>query len=241
MRAVQNIVEQGKRVFIFLGEAGSGKSEIAVNWALALSNLGKPPRFFDLDQTKPLFRSRTLAGLLRKHQIVIDECRQVLDAPTLPTAVVDRICEVGVYAVLDIGGNERGAKCIGQFAEAWSESCAAYIVINYYRPFSDQQYNLLRTMEEVAATARVKEVKIISNPNFGAETTFTDIKNGHNCLTTILRNTNYEIAMLAVPDVLVTDAKREFSGMQIIGINRYITTPWEDDQHSKKEDRHGAD
>ena len=44
---------------VFLGEAGSGKSEIALNFAQALAELGgKPVHFFDLDMTKPLFRSR---------------------------------------------------------------------------------------------------------------------------------------------------------------------------------------
>jgi len=82
---------------------------------------------------------------------------------------------------------------------------------------------------------------IISNPNFGAETTFDDVKNGHSCLMNILQNTNHEVAMLAVPDVLITQAKREFSDLPIIGIHRYITAPWEEKQYSNKEDRHGAD
>ena len=44
---------------VFLGEAGSGKSELALNFAQALAELGgKPVHFFDLDMTKPLFRSR---------------------------------------------------------------------------------------------------------------------------------------------------------------------------------------
>ena len=37
---------------VFLGEAGSGKSEIALNFAQALAELGgKPVHFFDLDMT----------------------------------------------------------------------------------------------------------------------------------------------------------------------------------------------
>ena len=51
--------------FVFFGEAGCGKSEIAVNLALALAAKGdRPVRFFDLDMTKPLFRSRDVAETL---------------------------------------------------------------------------------------------------------------------------------------------------------------------------------
>ena len=39
---------------VFLGEAGSGKSELALNFAQALAELGgKPVHFFDLDMTSP--------------------------------------------------------------------------------------------------------------------------------------------------------------------------------------------
>ena len=49
---------------VFLGEAGCGKSELAVHWALALVSQGREVHFFDLDQTKPLMRSRDAAALL---------------------------------------------------------------------------------------------------------------------------------------------------------------------------------
>ncbi|NLA87780.1 MAG: hypothetical protein GX847_10990, partial [Clostridiales bacterium] len=47
----------GKKTVIFLGESGSGKSEISINFAMRLR--GETDRiihFFDMDQTKPLFR-----------------------------------------------------------------------------------------------------------------------------------------------------------------------------------------
>ena len=65
---MQNYLEtmlQKKKNFIFLGEAGSGKSEIAVNFAMEFARGGvKNIHFFDLDQTKPLFRSRDICGKL---------------------------------------------------------------------------------------------------------------------------------------------------------------------------------
>ena len=49
---------------VFLGEAGCGKSELAVHLALELAEQGKAVHFFDLDQTKPLMRSRDAEALL---------------------------------------------------------------------------------------------------------------------------------------------------------------------------------
>ena len=50
-----------KKNFVFIGEAGSGKSEIVLNIANKLAaSTEKKVDLFDLDQTKPLYRSRDL-------------------------------------------------------------------------------------------------------------------------------------------------------------------------------------
>ena len=69
--------------YVFLGEAGCGKSELAVNTAARLAKRGDlPVHFFDLDMTKPLFRSRELAGDLEKMGIAVHFQEQFMDAPT---------------------------------------------------------------------------------------------------------------------------------------------------------------
>ena len=51
-----------KKNFLFIGEAGSGKSEIVLNVAAKLAReTGKKVDLFDMDQTKPLYRSRDMA------------------------------------------------------------------------------------------------------------------------------------------------------------------------------------
>ena len=53
--------------FVFLGEAGSGKSEIAINLAFDLARkCNRKIHFFDMDMTKPLFRSRDLSEELKE-------------------------------------------------------------------------------------------------------------------------------------------------------------------------------
>ena len=52
-----------ERNFVFVGEAGSGKSEVAMTFARKLAERSPlPVHFFDLDMTKPLFRSRDAAA-----------------------------------------------------------------------------------------------------------------------------------------------------------------------------------
>ena len=55
----------GARNFVLLGEAGGGKSELAINLARALAEWGeRPVHLYDLDMTKPLFRTRDQAAFL---------------------------------------------------------------------------------------------------------------------------------------------------------------------------------
>lgn len=90
---------------VFLGEAGSGKSEIALNFAQALAELGgKPVHFFDLDMTKPLFRSRDRREALEALGVEVHYEAQFMDAPTLTGGVRQRLNDPHCCAVLDVGG-----------------------------------------------------------------------------------------------------------------------------------------
>lgn len=100
--------------FVFIGEAGCGKSEIAINIALMLSANGeKPVHFYDLDMTKPLFRSRDQAKFLEDNGIHVHFEEQFMDAPTLAGGVNRLLRDESVYTILDVGGDYIGARSIG--------------------------------------------------------------------------------------------------------------------------------
>lgn len=217
-------------MFVFMGEAGSGKSEIAVNWALMLAAAGKQVRFFDMDQTKPLFRSRELYELFQRNYILLEKQSQLLDAPVIPNGVLEKIKESESFVILDIGGNAGGARSIGQFAEAWGQAVAAYLVINCFRPFSSSQSGLLETIDNIVSMARFENAGVISNPNFGEQTLLEDVVEGHKYLEAILRGTRYKTELLAVPEALKDEVQKALSGIDILGITRYIKAPWEKDE-----------
>ena len=70
-----------KKNFLFIGEAGSGKSEIVLNVAAKLAEqIGAKVQVFDMDQSKPLYRSRRYEGCIRpegcgdKLSVAISRC-----------------------------------------------------------------------------------------------------------------------------------------------------------------------
>lgn len=95
--------------FVFLGEAGSGKSEIAISFAKALARTEtRPVHFFDLDMTKPLFRSRDAGAELEQAGITVHYQEQFMDAPTLVGGVAPMLRDEDSLVVLDVGGTTSG-------------------------------------------------------------------------------------------------------------------------------------
>lgn len=239
MQALKTQLKNGKRVFVLIGETGSGKSEIAVNWALHLVKTGKQVRFFDMDQTKPVFRSREVRELLQGSGVLMDDSCQCLDSPTIPAAVFDRIQEPDRITILDVGGNAAGARMLAQLTGAWGSWTAAYLVINCYRPFSGSNGDRVKLLESIAQAARLEMVEIISNPNFGGATTLADVVEGHNELNKVLVGTKLENKLLAVPRKYVQEVQALYPQIEVFGITRYIRAPWEISRGMQEEVHHG--
>ena len=102
--------------FVFLGEAGCGKSELALTLAMNLkAETGKEVCLFDLDMTKPLFRSRDLAALAADNGVNLMYVEQFEDAPTTGGWVDIKMRDPEVFCVLDVGGDYMGARAIGGY------------------------------------------------------------------------------------------------------------------------------
>ena len=61
-----------ERIRIFVGHFGSGKSEVAINEALATSSRDLRPTLVDLDVVKPYFRCRLLRDTLADRGVQLE-------------------------------------------------------------------------------------------------------------------------------------------------------------------------
>ena len=124
-----------KKNFVFIGEAGSGKSEIVLNIANKLAEkTGKQVDLFDLDQTKPLYRSRDMQQDFAKRGVNIIYQEQYLDAPVMVGGVrVSLISDH--YTLLDIGGGHQASKFAGAYSDLLGKDDAVPVyIVNPYRP-----------------------------------------------------------------------------------------------------------
>lgn len=94
----------GKRNFVFLGEAGSGKTQIAINFAFAfVREQSCAVQLFDMDQTKTGFRARDFAQQLNAEGISLRWQPQFFDAPTVVSGVDESLRDSGCFTLLDVG------------------------------------------------------------------------------------------------------------------------------------------
>ena len=100
-----------KRVTLFAGHYGSGKTNIALNYARWLRRENLNVTIADLDIVNPYFRTKDSEAALAKEGIgliVSAFANSNVDLPAMPKEAYALVSDRQTYAVLDIGGAVRG-------------------------------------------------------------------------------------------------------------------------------------
>ena len=214
--------------FVFLGEAGCGKSEIALNVAQMLAHeQSKPVHFFDLDMTKPLFRSRDQRETLESIGVEVHYEEQFMDAPTLTGGVRQRLNDPNCYTVLDVGGDYIGARSIGGYAPLLNrDSTRVYYVINPFRPWSATLVHIDKVLGETLGVSHVElsRLRLIGNPNLGLETTPDDVTEGARQLVELVGP--YKPVDFLCAETGLCSALPEELPCPVVPIQLYLTYPW---------------
>ena len=169
-----------KKNFVLIGEAGSGKTEIALSLASHMTRLtDRQVHLFDMDQTKPDFRARDAKAQMEAEGVFLHYHEQLLDTPTVATGVVEHLKNPEACVLMDVGGGNYGAHMIGQFHERLNAPDALVLyVVNPYRPWSGDAEAVEETMRRVLGSARLSRISVLANPNFGPRTTLEEVVSG---------------------------------------------------------------
>ena len=165
-----------KRVTLFCGHYGSGKTNIAVNYALDLRSKGLEVTLADLDIVNPYFRSKDSTTELEEagvKVIALPFANTSVDLPALPSSAYALVQDRSRYAVLDIGGDDCGAYALGRFVPYLLEEndYEMVYVVNFFRPLTDTVDQALEVMREIEAACGLHFSAVINNSNLGAEST----------------------------------------------------------------------
>ena len=165
-----------KRLTLFAGHYGSGKTNIAVNYALALAREGKRVCIADLDIVNPYFRTKDSEAVLNAAGIDLISpqfANSNVDLPALPAEAYRLVTDLGSYAIMDIGGDDRGAYALGRYVPAIKaeNNYRMVFVANCYRPLTRTPEEAMEVMAEIEAACGLAFTDIINNSNLGSETT----------------------------------------------------------------------
>ena len=165
-------IDEAKRVTLFCGHYGSGKTNLAVNYAMLLRRQGKPVALADIDIVNPYFRSKDSEAELREagvDVISLPFANSNVDLPSLPSEVYGLVEQNVRYAVMDIGGDDRGAYALGRFSPyiVKENNFEMLFVVNFYRPLTRTAEEAFEVMREIDAVCEIPLTGIVNNSNLG--------------------------------------------------------------------------
>lgn len=199
-----------KRLTLFAGHYGSGKTNIALNWAYWLCDQGLPVTVADLDIVNPYFRTKDAEGLLAQRGIdliVSAFANSNVDAPAMPKQIYGLVDGRDSYGVLDIGGDDRGALALGRYVPSIlaEDDYDMLFVINRSRPLTRTVKDTLAVYGEILSACRLPFTGIVNNTNLGPETTAQTVLSSLDYAEEISRATGLPIKMTCADKRLVTE------------------------------------
>lgn len=215
-------------VVVITGNYGSGKTEVAVNWALWLRAEGLEVTIADLDIVNPYFRCREAQAMMveagirvlapqgelhhSELPIVMPEIRGVIKRPTGVT-------------LLDVGGDDDGARVLSGLSSYFGDY-EMLQVINQRRPFTDTVEGCLKIQGEIEAASRLTVTGLISNSHLMDETDEEVILDGSALAQEVGRRRGQELRFTTVERRLVDDVDLERVGSPVLVFDRLMLPPW---------------
>ncbi len=170
-----------KPLTIITGHYGSGKTEIAVNLAIAAAKSYQVV-LADLDIVNPYFRSREQLNKLKPYHVeVIGSAlmNSTLELPALTYNVIAKKNQENTRTIIDLGGDGIGAKQMSKYSKSIHlAEYELFLVVNVNRPETKHCEGVLFHKESIEQQSNMKITGILNNTHLLKETTEEDVFRG---------------------------------------------------------------
>lgn len=171
-----------KRINIFCGHYGSGKSEISVNAAFMLKQKASKVLMADMDVVNPYYRSADARKALEDEGIKVVAplfANTNVDVPAIGPEISIGLKDKSHNVIIDVGGDEDGSRVLGRYYhEIVKNEYDMFFVFNRSRPMTVNFEETLSYIREIEAASRLKITGLINNTHFLDQTTVEDIMYG---------------------------------------------------------------
>ena len=219
-----------KRIKIFVGSFGSGKTEIAINYSIYCRKSHARVAIVDLDIVNPYFRTREAKNALNLKgvKVVAPEGKLTYaDLPLISPEIKGLIQNSDYHLILDVGGDDIGTVVLGNFRYFIKDlDYEMLLVVNSYRPFTQSVPQIKQMAQEIENSSRLKISGIISNPNLSRQTDEKIIKQGHILIKQASQKLNLPIKFICIDEQFSQKIKQENFVEPIFYIKRFMHLPW---------------
>jgi len=229
MSEIQDIAA---KVIIFVGHFGSGKTEVAVNFAQFLARSGKSDlKLVDLDIVNLYFRSRETRKTLMASGIeVIAPVNDdfYADSPIISPQIKSEIIARRSTVILDVGGDDLGARVLSSLRDAFEDGqYELFVVLNSNRPFTQDVEGCLKMIKSIEAASRLTVTGLISNSHLIDETTLDIIKEGFYLVKKVADITGIPLKFITADAKLKKQVLDQNFPVQVLFLERLMLKPWE--------------
>ena len=171
------------RIKIFTGHFGSGKTEVAINYAIKMSKEGKKVALVDMDTINPYFSIRDIKVKIEKDYMirVISTSKDLINAElmVLSAEILSVFNDKSYEVVFDIGGDNVGARVLGVYNKYFEEEgYSMYYILNNSRMETLNCITASKYLKSIELASKLKVTGIISNSHMMKETESRHILKG---------------------------------------------------------------
>ena len=201
-----------KRLTLLCGHYGSGKTNVAVNLAIYMKKQYNNLVVANLDIVNPYFRTKDSLDDFKKHGIELicsEYANTNVDIPALPADMYRLTTDKSLTAVIDVGGDDRGAYALGRLVpEIEAEgNYEMLMVINGYRPLTPDAASTIEVMREIETACKLKFTGLVNNSNVGELTTAEYVLNSMDYAREVSNQSGLPIVMTTVKADLYDELK----------------------------------
>ncbi|MBR6798432.1 MAG: ATP-binding protein, partial [Firmicutes bacterium] len=212
-----------KRITAIAGHYGSGKTEFSVNLALDLKKEKDKVAILDMDIANPYFRSRERQKMMEAEGINVIFNTYGFDItedlPAITAALRGPLENEEFTAVVDVGGNDSGARVLKQFEKYFRrDDCELLCVLNANRPETDTVEGMLEHLHSIEIETGLKFHGIINNTHLLRETTADDIVKGYKLCRQVSDKLGIPIVWNTCHEDLLDDLKQLIADENIEGL-----------------------
>lgn len=216
-----------KRITLLCGHYGSGKTNIALNMAYEIKEKYDNVAIADLDIVNPYFRTTDSAEELNTKGIRLiasEYAGSNVDIPAMPQDMYALTDDKTVRAVIDVGGDDRGALALGRISSqiVAENDYEAFLVINKFRPLTPDAASTLEVMAETESAGKFKFTGIINNSNLGVETTAEDVLNSMEYAQSVADATGLPLVATSVDEKLFNELSGKIDNLFALKLQKKI-------------------